>query len=316
MITNERIVNYEKSLSSKSRLKDKLAETFLMFIGSFTFFILVLIFVFLLSETIDGLKYISFDTFFYSDKGDSFRWNPTGKDPHYSVIPLLAGSLLTALPATVLSAFFGICIGVYISEIANYKLKEVLKPFLDFFNGIPTVVLGFLLVILGSTFFGDLLDLSNRLNAFLASIGLSIIIIPTIATLTEDALNAVPNNIRLAAYSLGANKWQTVYKVLLPIAIKGATAGLVLGFGRAIGETMIVIMATGNAGELTFNIFKSVRTLTATIAAEMGEVSQYSAHYYALFFIGLVLFIVTFLLNLISDLIIRKAKKGMNNDEQ
>ncbi len=315
MPINKKIANYEKKLSATTKFKDKIAETILMFIGSITFFILLLIFVFLFTEALNGLKYISPENFVYSKQGDSFRWNPTGTIPKYSVIPLLVGSLLTALPATLISAFFGICVGIYISEIANHKLKEILKPFLDFFNGIPTVVLGFLLVILGSTFFGNLLNPSNKLNAFLASIGLSIIIIPTIATLTEDALNSVPNNIRLAAYSLGASKWETVYKVLLPVAIKGATAGLILGFGRAIGETMIVIMATGNAGELTLNIFRSVRTLTATIAAEMGEVSQYSAHYYALFFIGLVLFVVTFLLNLISDIIIRKLKNRGDSNE-
>jgi phosphate transport system permease protein len=312
---NERTVNYNKSISYKAKLKDKVLETLLMLVGSFTFFILVLIFIFLLSETINGLKYISIMDYFYSPTGETFRWNPTGAPPHYSLIPLLMGSLLTALPATLISALVGICVGIYISEIANYRMKEILKPFLDFFNGIPTVVLGFLLVMWGGKFLGDLFDFSDKLNAFLASIGLSIIIIPTIATLTEDALNTVPDNIRIAAYSLGANKWQTISKILLPVAIKGGAAGIILGFGRAIGETMIVIMASGNAGELTFNIFKSVRTLTATIAAEMGEVSQYSSHYYALFFIGLFLFVVTFLLNLIADLILSKVKKEINKYE-
>ena len=210
MPINKKIANYEKKLSATTKFKDKIAETILMFIGSITFFILLLIFVFLFTEALNGLKYISPENFVYSKQGDSFRWNPTGTIPKYSVIPLLVGSLLTALPATLISAFFGICVGIYISEIANHKLKEILKPFLDFFNGIPTVVLGFLLVILGSTFFGNLLNPSNKLNAFLASIGLSIIIIPTIATLTEDALNSVPNNIRLAAYSLGARDRKSV----------------------------------------------------------------------------------------------------------
>ncbi len=306
-ISNKKI-NYEKKVSFLSQVKDKSFETFLMLVGSFTFFILILIFVFLVNETVTGLKYIPFKSFFYSSNGEEFRWNPTGINPTYSVIPLLMGSLLTAIPAVIISFIFGVSIGIYLSEIANYKIREILKPFVEFFNGIPTVVLGFLLITIGSTFFGDLLNPINKLNAFLASVGLSIIIIPTIATLTEDALNAVPNNIRIAAYALGANKAQVIFKVLLPIAIKGASAGIILGMGRAIGETMIVIMATGNAGVLTINIFRSVRTLTATVAAEMGEVSQYSAHYFALFFIGLFLFVVTFILNLLSDIILNKIK--------
>lgn len=309
MNTNNKKIDYAKKVSFINKVKDKTFETFLMLIGSFTFFILVLIFAFLFNETIIGLKYIPFKSFFYSNSGEAFRWNPTGINPTYSVLPLLVGSLLTAIPAVIISFIFGVSIGIYLSEIASYKTREVLKPFVEFFNGIPTVVLGFLLITIGSTFFGNLFNPVNKLNAFLASVGLSVIIIPTIATLTEDALNSVPNNIRIAAYSLGASKAQVIFKLILPIAIKGASAGVILGIGRAIGETMIVIMATGNAGVLTFNIFSSVRTLTATVAAEMGEVSQYSAHYFALFFIGLFLFVVTFILNLLSDIILNKIKK-------
>ena len=133
--------------------------------------------------------------------------------------------------------------------------------------------------------------------------------IPIIASMTEEALKSIPNELRMASYGLGATKWQTISKVILPAAFSGVSASIILGFGRAIGETMIVLMASGNAANLTADIFKSVRTMTATIAAEMGEVSQGSDHYYALFFIGIVLFTITFFLNLIAEIIINKMRK-------
>ena len=180
---------------------------------------------------------------------------------------------------------------------------------IELFAGIPTVVLGFIMLVVGASFFNDLLNPANRLNAFVASIGLSFVIIPIIASLTEDALHSIPNDLRMASYGLGATKWQTISKVILPAAFSGVSASIILGFGRAIGETMIVLMCAGNAANLTTNIFLSVRTMTATIAAEMGEVSQGSDHYYALFFIGIVLFTITFFLNLIAEIIINKMRK-------
>jgi phosphate transport system permease protein len=135
------------------------------------------------------------------------------------------------------------------------------------------------------------------------------VIIPIIASLTEDALHSIPNELRMASYGLGATKWQTISKVILPAAFSGVSASIILGFGRAIGETMIVLMCAGNAANITSNIFLSVRTMTATIAAEMGEVSHGSDHYYSLFFIGIVLFTITFFLNLIAEIIINRMRK-------
>ncbi len=305
---------YNKKISVKSVLLEKAVKYFFMLNGYVTLFLILLIFIFLLNEAMHGLNTITLGEFFFHKHQSAvsssyvYQWYPTSSEPRYSLVPLIIGSLLTAIPATIISSVFGIAIGIYLSEIANPKLREILKPFIELFSSIPTVVLGFLLLTIGITIIGDIFHPASRLNAFLASIGLSLIIIPTITTLTEDALRSIPNDIRLAAYSLGANKWQTITKIILPAAINGASASIILGLGRAIGETMIVLMATGNAGEITINIFKSVRTMTATIAAEMGEVSQSSPHYYALFFIGFSLFVITFILNLIADLIISKMK--------
>jgi phosphate transport system permease protein len=172
-------------------------------------------------------------------------------------------------------------------------------------------VIGFLILAVGSTFFQELFNTGTRLNALLASFGLSIILIPTISSLTEDALRAVPDNLRMASYSLGINKFATIKNVVIPAAISGVSAGIILGFGRAIGETMIVLMASGNAAELTFNLLHSVRTITATIAGELGEVAFGSPHYYSLFFIGTFLLIITFIINLISELIIARMRKKL-----
>ncbi|HEX3074014.1 MAG TPA: phosphate ABC transporter permease subunit PstC, partial [Ignavibacteriales bacterium] len=227
----------------------------------------------------------------------------------YSLIPLILGTLITAIPATIISTIFGIAVGIYLSEIAKDKSKEFLKPAIELFAGIPTVVLGFFMLAVGATFFQDLFNPPNRLNAFIGSIGLSFVIIPVIASLTEDALRSIPNELRMASYGLGATKWQTISRVIAPAAISGISASIILGFGRAIGETMIVLMATGNAANITADVFRSVRTMTATIAAEMGEVSHQSDHYYALFFLGVALFTITFILNLIAEVIINKMRK-------
>ena len=277
---------------------------------------IILIFIFLFKEGFKALDHISLLDFLYLDRTDPsgtvekvFQWYPTSDEPRYSLIPLLIGTFLTAFPATIISTLLGVGAGIYLSEVANPKLKEFLKPMIELFAGIPTVVLGFIMLVVGASFFNDLLNPANRLNAFVAAIGLSFVIIPIIASLTEDALHSIPNELRMASYGLGATKWQTISKVILPAAFSGVSASIILGFGRAIGETMIVLMCAGNAANLTTNIFLSVRTMTATIAAEMGEVSQGSDHYYSLFFIGIVLFTITFILNLIAEIIINRMRK-------
>lgn len=307
---------FSKKISLRQRIKEQIIKLFFAANGAVALVFIILIFVFLFKEGIRAMDNIGFLDFIYYDKvqlNDSvtrlFEWYPTSSQERYSLVPLIIGSLLTAIPATILSTFFGVAVGVYLSEIAHPKAKEFLKPLIELFAGIPTVVLGFLLLAVGATFFDDLLNPANRLNAFVAGIGLSLVIIPIIASMTEEALKSIPNELRMASYGLGATKWQTISKVILPAAFSGVSASIILGFGRAIGETMIVLMASGNAANLTADIFKSVRTMTATIAAEMGEVSQGSDHYYALFFIGIVLFTITFFLNLIAEIIINKMRK-------
>lgn len=312
-MTNPYNSPYAKKISKKFRVKEKLIKYFFALNGFTAILFIFLILLFLLKEGIYAFDQIGFMEFVYHTNpttGTSvFEWYPTSDDPRFSLVPLLLGSFLVAFPATLLSTIFGIAVGIYLSEIAHPKLREVLKPVVELFAGIPTVVIGFFMLAVGATFFQDFFQNISRLNAFLAALGLSLIVVPIIASLTEDVLRAIPNEIRMSSYALGATRWQTITRVLLPTAISGISAGIILGFGRAVGETMIVLMASGNAAELTIDIFNSVRTMTATIAAEMGEVSQDSNHYYALFVIGIVLFLATFVLNLIAELIINKMRK-------
>lgn len=314
------ISKYAQTTSRKKLITEKMIKYFFMINSLAAIFLILSIFIFLLYESYRAFEQIGIGEFFSKTITTSdgvtktlYQWYPTSEEPRYSLISLLVGSLLTALPATIISAIFGIAVGIYLSEISNSRFREILKPIIEIFAGIPTVVIGFIMLVIGATIFHDLFHPPNRLNAFLASIGLSMICIPIIASLTEEALRSVPNELRMASYSLGANKWQTIKKVILPAAVSGLSAAIILGFGRAIGETMIVLMASGNAADLTFNLFRSMRSMTATIAAEMGEVSFESNHYYALFVIGMVLFVFTFILNLIAELILNKMRKKLQS---
>ena len=295
---------YGKKIELRTRVKEKIIEYFFALNGAVALIFIVLIFIFLFKEGIQALNNIGLMDFIYLDQVQAdgttikvFEWYPTSSEARYSLIPLIVGTLMTAIPSTIFSTILGVAAGVYLSEVARPGAREFLKPLIELFASIPTVVVGFLMLVVGASFFNDLFEPANRLNAFIASLGLSFVIIPIIASMTEDALRSIPNDLRMAAYGLGSTKWQTISRVILPAAFSGVSASIILGFGRAIGETMIVLMASGNAANITMDIFLSVRTMTATIAAEMGEVSQGSDHYYALFFIGIILFTITFFLN-------------------
>ncbi|MGD8780403.1 MAG: phosphate ABC transporter permease subunit PstC [Ignavibacteria bacterium] len=309
---------YAKSKSKKTLLKERVIKYFFTLNSLVVIVLFTLILAFLLKEGLKALDVIAIKDFIYKTVFENgketqiYQWYPTSDQPRYSLIPLILGSLLISIPATLISTVFGISVGIYLSEIATNRTRELLKPVIEIFAGIPTVVLGFFMLVVVASIFQDIFNPINRLNAFIASLGLSFIIIPIITSLTEDALNSVPKEIRMASYALGANKFQTIFKVLIPTAVSGLSASIILGFGRAIGETMIVLMASGNAAAVSIDLFRSVRTMTATIAAELGEVSQDSAHYSALFFIGLVLFVITFILNLIAELILNKMRKKID----
>jgi phosphate transport system permease protein len=200
---------------------------------------------------------------------------------------------------------------MYTSEFAPLKFKEFIKPFVEILAGIPSVVLGFFALMVMASFFHGVFPSTMRLNAFNAGVALSFAIIPLIYSIAEDSLNSVPRSLKEASLALGANRWQTASRVSLSVAMPGVLAGIILGLGRAVGETMIVLMASGNASILSANVFDSVRTMSATIAAELGEVVHGSAHYNVLFFIGASLFVFTLLINSLAHLTVGRLQRKL-----
>ncbi|HOJ37750.1 MAG TPA: phosphate ABC transporter permease subunit PstC [Ignavibacteriales bacterium] len=235
----------------------------------------------------------------------SNEWQPVSANPKYGLIPLAVGSLKVTIIAILFGAPIAILAAIYTSIFANKKLKEIIKPTIEILASFPSVVIGFFALVIMATFFQNLFGYQFRLNAFVGGVALSLAIIPIIYTITDDAINTIPKYWTEASLALGANKWQTAFFVVLPAAIPGIFAALILGFGRAFGETMIVLMATGNAGFTSASPFDPVRTLSATIGAEMAEVIFGEVHYGLLFLIGSILFIFTFTLNAIAEFYIR-----------
>ncbi len=242
----------------------------------------------------------------------TFTWQPVGNVPKYSMIPLLVGTLKVTLVSMAVAAPVGVAAAVFTSEFAPRRLKEVLKPTIELLAGIPSVVLGFFSLMVMATWLQAAFGFGFRLNAVVAGLGLALTIVPIVFTVSEDALSAVPRSYREASLALGATRWETAFKVVLPAAAPGVLAAVVLGFGRAIGETMIVLMASGNAAITSWSFGESVRTLPATIAAEMGEVVFGGAHYSVLFFIGVELFLFTFALNTAAAWSVRRLVRKMS----
>ena len=240
-----------------------------------------------------------------------FMWQPVSDFPKYNIIPLLVGSIKVTLISLIIAAPFGIAAAIYVSEFAPRRHREIIKPVIELLAGIPSVVIGFFALIVLATWVQKTFGTEHRLNALVAGIGLSLAVCPLIFTVSEDALRAVPDSYRTAALALGSDRFQMIVKVVLPAAMPGILASLVLGFGRAIGETMIVVLASGNAALVSGSIGVSTRTITATIAQELGEVVVGSAHYHVLFALGALLFLTTFVLNFMGERVIHGLRKKL-----
>ncbi len=233
------------------------------------------------------------------------EWQPVSENPKYGLLPLIVGSFKVTFIAVLIGAPIAILAALYTSFFAPRKLREFLKPTIEFLSGFPSVVIGFFALVTLASLFQNLFGYQYRLNAFVGGIALSLAAIPIIYSVTEDALSAVPKFMTEASLALGATKWQTALFVVLPAATPGVFAALLLGVGRAFGETMIVLMATGNAALMSMDFFEPIRTMSATIGAEMAEVVFGDTHYNVLFFIGSILFIFTFILNAVAEFYVR-----------
>lgn len=266
--------------------------------------IVSIIFLFLLREGLPALVEIPFSTLF------SVRWYPI--EDHFGILPLIGGSLIVTLGAGAIAVPLGLATAIFISEVAPRWAREILKPMVEILAGLPSVLLGFIGILVLAPFMREFLNLPTGLTALTGALLLGAISIPTIVSVAEDALDAVPKTYRDAALAMGATKWQTIWRVTLPAARSGVLMAVMLGIGRAIGETMTVMMVTGNAPVLPTGIsalFKPTRTMTATIAAEMGEVANGSVHYHALFLIGISLFLISLVVNLAAASVVFRQKK-------
>lgn len=328
----------DKSLKKKIRPIEILIEQFIKSVSFISFAVIILIFIFVFKEALpifspkekvetqEKLQTESYGeepTIQLNESNNSFEknsssndkvtvlnllgkeWQPVGEVPKFGLIPLFIGSIKVTVISLFLAAPIAILAAIFSSLFAPKRLRELIKPTIELLASFPSVVIGFFALITLATFLQNIFGYTFRLNSFVGGIGMAIAVIPIIYTITEDALTAVPKYLSEASLALGATKWQTALFVVMPAATPGIFAALILGFGRAFGETMIVLMATGNAALSTINIFDPVRTLSATIGAEMAEVVFGDVHYSVLFFIGSLLFIITFILNAIAEFYVR-----------
>ena len=236
------------------------------------------------------------------------EWAPTAEPEKFGLLPLMAGSALVSFGAIVIAVPLGIGTALYLGELAPRAVRETVKPIIEILASIPSVVIGFIGMTLLSGIIKDTFQLNTGLTALTGSIMLAFMSLPTIISISEDAINAVPSSYRFASTALGATKWQTAYRTVLPAASSGIVAATMLGLGRVIGETMTVLMVTGNSPRLVFSLLQPVRTITGTIAAEMGETVQGGIHYSSLFAIGLMLFLITFFINYLADKFVNRSR--------
>jgi phosphate transport system permease protein len=266
--------------------------------------IVVLIFVFLFSNGLQAFRDIDVVSFLTGT-----IWQPVSEQPKYGLVPMLTGSLLVTGLSILFSVPISILCATYLSQVASPTLREIVKPIIEMLAAIPSVVYGFVALIIIADAIQGILHNPIRLNALNASIVLSLMVAPTIISISEDAISSVPHEYKEAALALGASKWEMISKVVLPSSLSGIFVAVMLGVGRAIGETMAVLMAAGNAAVVSLNPLDSVETMTAVIAIEMGEVTFNSTHFYALFAVGGVLFLFTLVINLVAQVIVRRYKE-------
>ncbi len=248
---------------------------------------------------------IAGDTLSFAENFFSSTWQPVGEVSKFGIVPLLIGTAKTTLIAILIGAPLGILAALFVAFFAKPWIREIVKPGIELLAGFPSVVIGFFCLVTVASWVQDITGVPYRLNAIVGGIGLSLAVIPIVFSIAEDALSAVPKTLREASLALGSTEWQTAYRVMLPAAAPGVFAAVLLGIGRAFGETMIAIMATGNAPLSSFSPFQPARTVAATIGSEMGEVVWGSEHYGVLFLLGVLLFVFSFGLNAVTELYVK-----------
>jgi phosphate ABC transporter membrane protein 1, PhoT family (TC 3.A.1.7.1) len=286
-------------------LKERAIRAFFFLNGILVVVILAGIFALLLSSAVPAFREIDLKEFLFGA-----LWDPTSPiRASYGILTQIYSTFLVTLGAMILAVPVGLAVAAYLSDVAPGRVREIIKPVVEILAGVPSVVIGFLGIVVLGPALSKLTGESHGLNALNGSILLAIMSLPTIISISEDSLAAVPRSYSEGSLALGGSRWQTLLRVKFPAALSGIIAAVMLGMGRAIGETMTVLMATGNARSFPHGLFDSVRTMTSNVAIELGEVPYFTTHYYALFAIGLVLFLLTFLINLAADRVLHKYRE-------
>jgi phosphate transport system permease protein len=277
-------------------VKRNLIERLLPIIASLAWAFLFGIMIILLTEGTPTLKFVSPLKFIFGR-----HWYPVHEPPEFGILPLILGSLFITAGAIAVALPLGLGCAVYVSELAHPRVREIVKPFIEMLAGIPSVIYGLFGMIFLAPMIQRLLNLPTGLTGGTASIILGVMAIPTVASIAEDSISSVPRHLREASYALGANRWETITKAVIPAARSGILTAVILGVGRAIGETMTVLMVAGGSARIPRTFFTPMRPMTSTIAAEMGEAPMGGMHYHALFAIGLLLFLITLSLSLLAQ---------------
>ena len=286
------------------KTKETIIKILFLFLALASISALAFIVIFLFKESLPIFKKVSLKAFLFGKE-----WYPTDEPPAFGILSLIIGSLLVTFLSSLIAIPLGVLSAIYISELARPFIKEILKPVIELLAALPSVVIGLFGMTVIAPFLQKMFNLSTGLNAFNAALMLALMSIPTITSISEDAIHSVPSELREASFALGATKWETIYHVVIPAALSGIGTAIILGIARALGETMVVLMVAGGAAWIPESIFDPVRPMPAAIAAEMGEAPVGSDHYHALFAIGLVLFFFTLIFNLIAYYIAQKYKK-------
>jgi phosphate transport system permease protein len=284
--------------------KDRGIRLFFLAAASISIFVLFMILVFLFMEGLPIFRKVSILHFLFG-----LEWYPTSSPPDFGIFPLLIASIAVTLLSALISIPLGVMTAIYLAEIASARIREVVKPIVELLAALPSVVIGFFGMVVVAPFLQDTFDLATGLNLFNASLMLAFMSVPTICSVSEDAIYSVPRELKEASLALGATHWETIRRVMIPASLSGISTGVILGMSRAIGETMVVLMVAGGAALIPTSIFKPVRPMPASIAAEMAEAPFRGDHYHALFAIGVVLFLFTLCFNLAADYIAQKHKQ-------
>jgi len=284
--------------------KEKIIKGLFLLVACATLLILGLIVISLFHEGLPIFRDVSLSGFLFGRE-----WYPTYDPPEYGIWPLIVGSLVVTVFSSLIAVPLGVLSAVFIAEIAPVSIREILKSAIELLAGLPSVVLGFFGMVILAPWLQETFDLPTGLNIVNASLMLAIMAIPTISSISEDALYAVPKEFKEASYALGATRLETITRVIVPAALTGITSAVILGMARAMGETMVVLMVAGGAAAVPESLFDPVRPMPASIAAEMGEAPYRSGHYHALYATGIVLFFVTLLFNLLADTISNRFKQ-------